>query len=61
MARTKTDEELRALLLARTPDVITDRDRFEAKVSFVYANLAIEDPTITRDIVRDALTRARKA
>ena len=38
----------------------SEAERFESRVQSVYASLAIEDPTVTIEEVREALNRLRR-
>lgn len=52
-----TDELVELIEKARRHQM-ADEERDEQAVSFVYGNLAIEGPTVTREAVREAVREA---
>jgi hypothetical protein len=48
----KSNPTLEALLEAARNHEMTPEERREQRISFVYGNLAIDDPTVTKEHVR---------
>jgi hypothetical protein len=50
----KPNPTLTALLEAARNHEMTPEERREQRISFVYGNLAIDDPSVTKEHVREA-------
>jgi len=50
-------KELKELLESVKDYKMTDEERFEQAVSFVYGNLAIEDSHISKEFIREIVKR----
>jgi hypothetical protein len=50
----KSNPTLESLLEAALSHEMTPEERREQRISFAYGNLAIDDPTVTKEHVREA-------
>jgi hypothetical protein len=55
----KVDAELEKLLVAARQHVMTEEEYREQRISFAYGNLAIDNPEITKEMVREAADHLR--
>jgi hypothetical protein len=55
----KVDAELEKLLIAARTHVMTEEEYREQRISFAYGNLAIDNPEITKEMVREAADHLR--
>jgi hypothetical protein len=55
----KVDAELERLLVAARQHVMTEEEYREQRISFAYGNLAIDNPEITKEMVREAADHLR--